>query len=135
MTIRELLERPDWMQDAACRGLNPNLFFPKYPGDMSIVPYARQVCASCPVRQQCLDTAIANGEPFGVFGGHTVKERRQIAAGLPPERAVYKNRRPIDHGSVGGYNLHLRRGEEACRLCLDAHASYKADYKRRKAAS
>ena len=28
-------------------------------------------------------------------------------------------------GSTTGYQLHYRRGERACRACLDAHAAYK----------
>ncbi len=36
---------------------------------------AKAVCAPCPVRLECLDHAIAEGERFGVWGGLSVRER------------------------------------------------------------
>lgn len=30
----------------------------------------------------------------------------------------------IHHGTYGGYQVHRRRGEEACPSCLDAQAAY-----------
>jgi len=40
---------------------------------------AKLVCASCPVRDQCLDHAIAVDERYGVWGGLTHDERRLVA--------------------------------------------------------
>jgi WhiB family redox-sensing transcriptional regulator len=39
---------------------------------------AKAVCASCPVRAECLDAAIANGERYGVWGGLTDTERESL---------------------------------------------------------
>jgi WhiB family transcriptional regulator, redox-sensing transcriptional regulator len=70
----------DWRDRAACRDADPELFFPV----SSIGPGARQiaeakaVCAGCPVRDRCLDYALANGLDHGVFGGTTDEERRQL---------------------------------------------------------
>lgn len=81
---RRLVEpRPAWMTDAACRGLDPDMFVPveqKGPGGDTRYPEARAVCARCPVRDGCLDYAIANRELFGIWGGMTPKERRVEAA-------------------------------------------------------
>jgi WhiB family redox-sensing transcriptional regulator len=67
----------DWQAEAACRDVNPDVFFPGtgYPLD-----YARSFCEVCTVRQECLDYAIANGERDGMWGGLTRDERRKVAA-------------------------------------------------------
>ena len=40
---------------------------------------AKRICADCPVRQECLDYAMRVHEPFGIWGGLTEAERRQLA--------------------------------------------------------
>ena len=60
---------------AACRGADPDLFFPER-GE-SAEP-ARQVCAQCPVREPCLDYAIANTIVHGIWGGLSERERRAL---------------------------------------------------------
>ncbi len=64
-----------WRELAACRGAHLEVFFPER-GE-SAVP-ARQVCAACPVRQQCLDYAITNRIVHGIWGGLTERERRAL---------------------------------------------------------
>jgi WhiB family redox-sensing transcriptional regulator len=71
----------DWRNDAACRGLDPDLFFSpdtfenKQERDDREVA-AKAVCASCPVREPCLDYAIRAGERYGIWGGLNELERR-----------------------------------------------------------
>jgi hypothetical protein len=50
----------------ACRDADPGLFFPP-PGESADAAMA--ICAGCPVRAECLELALANGERFGVWGG------------------------------------------------------------------
>jgi WhiB family redox-sensing transcriptional regulator len=70
----------DWRHRAACRGEDPELFFPV----SELGPGARQtddakaVCARCPVRAQCLEYALDNGLDHGIFGGTTEAERRML---------------------------------------------------------
>ena len=64
-----------WQKQASCLGTHPNLFFPERGAS---VREAKAVCRPCPVRQNCLDFAIAVGEGFGIWGGLTEKERRRI---------------------------------------------------------
>lgn len=57
---------------ALCAQVDPELFFPE-KGQPS--GPARQVCAACPVREQCLDV-FGDLLDFGVVGGLTEKQRR-----------------------------------------------------------
>jgi WhiB family redox-sensing transcriptional regulator len=64
-----------WRQHAACRGIDPNIFYPASDEDAE---EAKSICASCPVRQACLEYALANRERDGVWGGATERERRRL---------------------------------------------------------
>jgi WhiB family transcriptional regulator, redox-sensing transcriptional regulator len=64
-----------WREQAVCRGTALNLFYPER-GE-SAGP-ARQVCAACPVRQQCLEYALTNRITSGIWGGLTERERRPL---------------------------------------------------------
>lgn len=72
MTTRTL---ESWRQDAACRDLDPNLFFPST--DEQAVP-AKAVCESCPVREECLEYAIVTRQDDGVWGGLDETERKRL---------------------------------------------------------
>ena len=39
---------------------------------------AKSICAACPVRQRCLEYAIAADERYGIWGGLTKDERRML---------------------------------------------------------
>ena len=64
-----------WRQRAACRGVDPDIF---YPASDEEAEAAKAVCSQCPVRQPCLEYALANRERDGVWGGATERERRRI---------------------------------------------------------
>lgn len=108
-----------WVKQAACRGVNPDLFFPE-KGESA--REAKKVCAGCPVRQQCLDMAISNGERHGIFGGMNRIERavykRKQEQGVPTPKPM----RTIPHGTNRGYQLHYRAGETPCVMCTVAHS-------------
>lgn len=40
---------------------------------------AKQACLSCPVRAECLRRALETGERYGIWGGMTPDERRDLA--------------------------------------------------------
>ncbi|HEX9774315.1 MAG TPA: WhiB family transcriptional regulator [Actinomycetota bacterium] len=65
-----------WQRRAACRGAPMEDFFPPAYDD---VPPAKMYCVSCPVRIECLAYALAKREPFGIWGGLTPKERRNLS--------------------------------------------------------
>ncbi len=55
------------------------MFFPV----SSSGPGREEVCASCRVRRQCLQFAIATRQLHGVWGGTTEEERRLHVPGQP----------------------------------------------------
>jgi WhiB family redox-sensing transcriptional regulator len=65
-----------WRRHAACRGLDPEIFFPAVEDDD--VDDAKAVCGACGVQQTCLEFALQVREKEGVWGGATEKERRRI---------------------------------------------------------
>lgn len=64
-----------WNSRAACRGLDPIIFFPAT--DEEAGP-AKDVCGACAVREACLEHALGVREREGVWGGCTERERRRI---------------------------------------------------------
>jgi WhiB family redox-sensing transcriptional regulator len=64
-----------WNQQAACRGLDPEIFYPTSEDEAET---AKSVCGQCAVRPACLEHALGLRERDGVWGGATEKERRRI---------------------------------------------------------
>lgn len=64
-----------WSSRAACRGLDPLIFFPQT--DEEAGP-AKAVCGECVVQDSCLEHALGEREREGVWGGCTERERRRI---------------------------------------------------------
>jgi WhiB family redox-sensing transcriptional regulator len=65
----------DWLADAACRDAETAIFFPTSDKGAEA---AKAICAVCPVREACLEYAIENRPPEGVFGGLTAIERHRL---------------------------------------------------------
>jgi WhiB family transcriptional regulator, redox-sensing transcriptional regulator len=80
-----------WRSLARCRDLDSSLFFSpdgeRGPTRRRRERAAKAVCATCPVQRQCAAYAVANHEPYGVWGGMTETEReamwRRGAAAAP----------------------------------------------------
>ena len=70
-----------WINDAACRGLESDLFFPDK--QVRVANEIRTVCNSCPVRWQCLDWALDNHIKDGWWGGKSPTERRKLKRRQP----------------------------------------------------
>jgi len=64
-----------WGKQAACRGLDPAIFYPV--SDEEAGP-AKAVCGKCAVQEACLEHALMLRERDGVWGGATEKERWRI---------------------------------------------------------
>ncbi len=60
-------ENDGWTMFAACRGLDPALFYPER-GEAAVADHViRTVCAVCPVSLACLDRGMSDDQ--GVWGG------------------------------------------------------------------
>lgn len=68
-----------WAERGACRDVDPDSLF--VPG--AAQHRAKRVCASCPVRLECLSEALDNRMEFGIWGGMTERERRSLLRRRP----------------------------------------------------
>ena len=60
---------------AACRGKDPEIFFPSQ-GESA--EEAKTICGGCPVTEPCLRYALSIREPLGIWGGLNESERRAL---------------------------------------------------------
>jgi WhiB family redox-sensing transcriptional regulator len=65
----------EWISRGACKGMNPDLFFPERGVD---VRAAKAVCARCDVADECAQYALDNTIRSGIWGGLSERERREI---------------------------------------------------------
>jgi len=83
----------EWQSDSACRTEDPSLFFTEI-GQTSAP--AKAICSGCPVAFECLLDSLIHGDRFGIFGGLTERERREVKrywaaaqkSGSSPEEAL-----------------------------------------------
>ena len=64
-----------WMVLGSCRVERPAVFF---PSDGVGVDVARRICATCPVKEPCLEYALTERIDHGVWGGASERERRRL---------------------------------------------------------
>jgi WhiB family redox-sensing transcriptional regulator len=67
---------PDWRDDALCVRYAGEVDF--FPARGESTAAAKAVCASCPVRESCLEYALRSDIHCGVWGGLSELERRQL---------------------------------------------------------
>lgn len=85
----------EWRDKAACKGMDAEEFFPAR-GTYSTQTLAMRACASCEVKEPCLEFALKFNEP-GVWGGTSSRQRRQIGKDRRAERIRNgKNKRLIE---------------------------------------
>lgn len=102
--IMAQLGRPDFVNQAACRGLDPEIFYPysqkrlnpklqrKTDWDPQVAERhepAFQVCRGCPVRLECLRWAMENKQDQGIWGGVPETRRTEaVRSGKSPEELL-----------------------------------------------
>ena len=105
--IVEARNERDWRHLAACKGMDPNIFFPTRGGNHTLCA-AKAVCAACPVRTQCFQEGSA--EYAGVWGGKSSTQRRK--SGIPKSsfhkqyRKWIINTEPSDE--IAAYDLGIK---------------------------
>lgn len=91
----DVIELRDWHDQAACRGMDPALWFPekgcpRHGGAHGNCPrgceetadnhgrQGREICALCPVAAECLEDALRRREKRGIWGGASERRRRRL---------------------------------------------------------
>ncbi|GIU92587.1 MAG: hypothetical protein KatS3mg011_1493 [Acidimicrobiia bacterium] len=75
----------DWQSRGLCRGHHAHLFFPPSTFERKEERERREmrakaICNVCPVLVECREYALAIREPFGIWGGLTEADRRELLA-------------------------------------------------------
>jgi hypothetical protein len=78
--------RGNWCANGLCIGEDPELFFPSH-GDPGTE--AREICAACPVRDDCLRYATQADEN-GIWGGLDQDERRNLKGRQHRRKAAHQ---------------------------------------------
>jgi len=65
----------EWVADAACRGDGVSRWFPERGTPINDL---RAICNTCPVKAPCLEYALSNYIPHGIWGGMSERQRRSI---------------------------------------------------------
>ncbi len=87
MTDTRRLPKPvanewDWQLQGSCQGLNSSVFFhpdgERGSARSRRADRAKAICLRCPVLEQCRRHALSAREPYGVWGGLTEEERREL---------------------------------------------------------
>ncbi|MGH3831682.1 MAG: WhiB family transcriptional regulator [Pseudonocardiaceae bacterium] len=77
------------MANPPCQVHDPDLWFAESPAELE---RAKQLCAGCPLKAACLDSALARREPWGVWGGelleHGIVIPRKRPRGRPSKAAL-----------------------------------------------
>jgi WhiB family transcriptional regulator, redox-sensing transcriptional regulator len=69
----------DWAGKGLCNNAQPDELFVRGAAQNR----AKQLCAGCPVRTECLAEALSNQIEWGVWGGMTERERRALLRRRP----------------------------------------------------
>ena len=107
----------NWQSRGNCCGMDPNIFYPVRGGTNQHSDPARAICATCPVKGECLEYAIHN-EFVGIWGGTSEKQRRQIRRDRGIKLQV------AQCGTRSGYGAQRDRNEPACDACRAALAAH-----------
>lgn len=69
----------DWRTDGLCRQVDGDLFYPD-KGDPISTKAIKAVCLNCPVLVECGEYAVEAREPYGIWGGMSVRDRALLRA-------------------------------------------------------
>ncbi|MEE8330145.1 MAG: WhiB family transcriptional regulator [Acidimicrobiia bacterium] len=73
-------EPKDWMEYAACRDTDAEMFFPVGTTGVSLeqINRAISICTVCAAADECLNFALHTNQEFGVWGGYAEDDRRRL---------------------------------------------------------
>ena len=118
-----------WRDLAACLNVVSANYDPFFADAAELRAEAIAICATCPVRDDCLTFAVRTGQQYGIWGGQPQRiVRRLIAA----DRAGRPQARRVPAGHPQASKTHCKRGHQftaentyytpdghrRCRICL-----------------
>lgn len=118
------MNRIDWIEQSSCRAYEITATDdPWHAEGSSRAERAKQrialdICARCPVKDQCLTDALGDELQYGIRGGLTAPERTRLKNGAAPTRTL------SPCGTRSAYQRHLRNGETLDQACIDAESNY-----------
>lgn len=127
----------DWRRFARCRGMDPDIFHPN--SGMQLDPLAVAACASCRVKDACLQHALLH-EDKGYWAGTTGAERRvqRKALGITLQRLEWSPVQREPCGTPGAAKRHRANNEPLDDACQEAWNRFmqpiNQDYRARKRA-
>lgn len=115
-----------WKLDGLCNEYDADLMWPvgtTGPAEAQI-QQAKAVCAQCPIAARCLEFANQNHEYYGIWGGLTEEERRELrrVTKTPMLRKAPKKKKPtpympdahsVPRSVLGAASVQSRRHREA----------------------
>ena len=113
-----------WLADARC---DTSSGLDWYSTSTRMISACKAVCETCPVIHDCLEAAMNEQDAWGIWGGLTVGERRELAS----QRGTAPPAGKGPHGTNARYAKHGCR----CNGCRDAHTTYERERAARKANS
>ena len=126
-----MFTRADWMNDAACRGMDQRIF---YVAHGASTDKAKATCDTCPVSAECRQYAVDNRERHGIWAGQSADVLRRRTT-TPRTGPTAPRGAPIEHGTIAGYAKHRRRGEAVCDACGTAKRNANAAARARRRAA
>jgi WhiB family redox-sensing transcriptional regulator len=90
------IHAPEWQAHTACTPDDTDLFYPDSAESPAAYAAAREICAACPVRTDCLEWAMELGDPHGMWGGLTGRERQRLAQQRGTTMQQLRNQHRID---------------------------------------
>ncbi len=75
-----------WEERAACKGDDTEKWFPIMFTDNPDYEDAVEICDWCHVKMECLRTALTEKIHYGIWGGLTPDQRKQIAKRISRKR-------------------------------------------------
>ena len=81
------VDRPDWQQSAACKGIDTSLFFPSSALESAAAKTAiKPICDNCPVFDHCYAYAVSFPEKAlqGIWANTTEGDRRRMRYSATP---------------------------------------------------
>jgi WhiB family redox-sensing transcriptional regulator len=76
------IEKELWREKAACKNLDINLFFPDTERQSALSRKnnlkVKSICKKCPVQTNCIAYAMDNQIEYGMWGGFSSLERKEL---------------------------------------------------------